>query len=508
MTSKEVYGIDLGTTFSAIAKLNEIGQPEIIPNSDGDRITASAIFFDNQDLTVGSSAIHGAYLEHQNFIQHIKHHMEDADYRVEINGKTYSPAQISSFILRKLTQDAGKQAGHAIQDVIITIPANFADVARTATIEAGKLAGLNVLGLVNEPTAAIVNAALSHNLNGITLIFDLGGGTFDITIAEIKDKEINIIASGGDRAIGGVNFDEVLVNYFKEEYKKETGNILFKSPSEKLRVIQEVIEIKKQLSKKEEVRFAFDKQDYYGKIKRSVFEKLISEYTARIEMLIENLIEDAKITSDKIDHILPVGGSSRIPCMKNIIIKITGKEPLSIGNVDESVALGAAISAGVRKIKKQPESISKSIQEGLSGVSIKDITPRNFGTKSLNIQKGKTEVTNAIILKKGISIPCSHTETFYTVAQNQSRIKAEITQTDDPNVPADIIDVVAEASFDLPPNTPEGSKILVTYSYDEDGIMTASFEHIDSGKILEFKGNPTSNNQKTDQSSLNTFEIE
>ena len=188
MSKNTVYGIDLGTTFSGISKLNDLGKPEIIKNSEGEYITPSAVLF-TDPAVVGSEAIRGAFSEEELFVQHIKQHMEDKDFKVKIADKELSPAQVSSMILKKLTQDAAASENKEVKDVI-AVPANFADNARTATIEAGNLAGLNVIGLVNEPTAAVVNAAIDHNLDGTTLIFDLGGGTFDITIAKINVQKL------------------------------------------------------------------------------------------------------------------------------------------------------------------------------------------------------------------------------------------------------------------------------------------------------------------------------
>ena len=491
MSKNAVYGIDLGTTFSAISKLNNLGKPEIIANIDGENITPSAVLFTDPAI-VGSEAIKGSFYDSELFVEHIKQHMEDKDFKVKIEDKEFSPAQVSSMILKKLTQDAATSENNEVKDVIITVPANFADNARTATIEAGNLAGLNVIGLVNEPTAAVVHASIDHNLDGTTLIFDLGGGTFDITIAKINGTEVDVIASGGDRTLGGVNFDEALLNYISEEYKKETGKSLYENESQKIKQTLEMIEIKKTLSKREKASFVIGKEDYSGTITRDKFEELISEYTSRIEMLLEVLIEDdAKINAKDIDHVLLVGGSTRIPCMKNVVKKVIGKEPLTIGNVDESVALGASISAGVRMIKEDPSKVSDSAKKELQGVSIKDVTPRHFGTKSLDGNINPTLV-NSIILEKNISIPCSEMREFCTIVDGQETIKANVTQTDDPSTHVDLVDVVVEADFELPPDTPRGSIISVTYSYDEDGVMLAVFEHVDSGKTLEFKGNPKS----------------
>lgn len=218
-----IAGIDLGTTFSAISHLNDMGRPEIIPNSDGERIMHSASYFTKDGrILVGTEAVRSRYEDTSRSVRWIKKNMGDADHRVLIDGREYAPAELSSLILKKLRQDASPQVGD-VTDVVISIPANFGEVARKATMDAGKIAGLNVVGIVNEPTAAALYYAITHEIGGRVMVFDLGGGTFDVSIAKVAGKDIEIVASSGDRDLGGSNFDQKLVEFFENKYKEGTG---------------------------------------------------------------------------------------------------------------------------------------------------------------------------------------------------------------------------------------------------------------------------------------------
>jgi len=214
-------GIDLGTTFSAIAILNDIGKAEIVPNAEGERITPSAIYFDDADssiIRVGIEAVNSRHLNPDRSVRWIKRHIGEADYRLNIDGKDWTPEELSSLILKKLKQDAGIENGR-ITDVVISVPAHFDEVRRKATMEAGSMAGLNVIGIVNEPVAAALYYATTHDVTGRVLVYDLGGGTFDVTLLDVKDKNIQIICSQGDHALGGIDFDKKILEMFEQGYR-------------------------------------------------------------------------------------------------------------------------------------------------------------------------------------------------------------------------------------------------------------------------------------------------
>jgi molecular chaperone DnaK len=480
----KIAGIDLGTTFSAIAHLNEMGKPTIIPNKEGDRIMASAVYFDDGQILTGTEAINTACRDDESrCVRWIKRHMGDADHKVLINGKEYTPAEISAIILKKLYQDAVPQVGE-ITDVVISVPANFEEVARKATMDAGKIAGLNVIGIVNEPTAAALYYAIEHKVSGRVLVFDLGGGTFDVTIADVDGTDIQVVTSEGSRNLGGYNFDQELVGYFEAEYRNKNGAELVSPDCNRTRLELEAEDVKKSLSRREQVNTKL-KEDRHA-TSREKFEELISSHLATIEMLIETALDGAKCKPSDIDKVLLAGGSSRIPAVQRLLKKMFGYEPTLVGNVDECVALGAALYAGLRLMEESPEKVPDGIKGNLRTVSVGEVANQSFGTICLNDNKatGREQPMNDIIIPKDQPIPCEFTKTYYTVADGQVRYRGTITQgeSDDP----DLVSRIAEDTMSLPPNRPRGRPIDVTYTYDTNQRMRCVFKDRESGESIVF----------------------
>lgn len=512
----KLYGIDLGTTYSAIATLNDLGKPEIIPNNDGENIMASAVYNKDGKLFTGQEAKLASCDDPSNSVQFIKRKMEESDYRVTLSGNEYSPAQISSLILKKLAQDAKIQTGEDVKDVVITIPANFADTARTATIEAGKLAGLNVVGLINEPSGAACYYAINENVAGRVLIFDLGGGTFDVTIAEVAGTDVQIKASAGDRNLGGVDFDEAILLYLEDVYEKETGSKLYDKLEDRNEMLIYCELLKKSLSKKDDTSYTLKGTSgrLKGIITRDQFSQLIASYIARIEMLIETAMEETSDTIDSIDSILLVGGSSRIPAVQSMLKSMFNKEPTQVGNLDQSVALGGAIYAGLKMMETNPSQVDSNIAAGLKDVKLGEVSSHYFGTVSVGRDDilEKDILQNSIIIKKNTPIPCSKTETYYTMVEGQKQIRATVTQSSDETNDIALVTEIAEGIFELPPGLPPQAPIDITFSYDSDSVITAIFEHKESGKRLQFKGNPktgfASKQSVNSSASLDDFTIE
>ena len=268
-----ICGIHLGNSFASMAHLNDMGRPEIIPNTDGERRIPAAVYFSHDDrVFVGSEAVRISYGDASRVVRWIQRHMGDADYCTSIDGKKYAPAELASFILKKLHQDAVPQVGE-VTDVVISVPANFGEVARKATMDAGKIAGLNVVGIVNEPTAAALYYAITHEIGGRVMVFDLGGGTFDVSIVNVAGKDIEMVASSGDRDLGGSNFDQKLVEFFETKYREETGSNLYSTQEERAEFEDYAEETKKSLSKKETVAFRLKGESgtVRGEITRSEF---------------------------------------------------------------------------------------------------------------------------------------------------------------------------------------------------------------------------------------------
>lgn len=504
-----IVGIDLGTTMSAIAVLNSVGKPEIVPNKEGERLTPSVIFYEsNNKLLIGQEAKNQAGIDSILVAKEFKRHMDNQEYRFTTNGKDYSAIELSSLILKKLVQDASSQIGE-IKDVVISVPAYFKEVQRNSTVEAGKLAGLNVIAIINEPTAAaLFYATNSENCTGKGLIYDLGGGTFDVTLIDSTNDDVNIITSAGDAHLGGMDFDRAIFDLVVEKYEAQTNGPLFSDNDTKNEFLLESEEIKKSLSNKSIVKKKLrgDSGNAVIEISQNEFEEKISTYISRTELLVEQVLDDADIEPEDIDYILLVGGSTRIPAIQKSIKSLIGKEPISAVNVDEAVALGAAIKAGQVLVKEKPNSISNTISREMSKTKITDVTNHSYGTISLsfNQQLQKEILKNSIIIEKDTHIPCTKTDTFYTLYDGQDQIEIKVTQGegDDP----DFVDTLGSFILDLPSNVSEGSPIEVTYSYDENGIVHCFAKHSPSGKNESYKLDLSDNTKN--KASLDSFLID
>ncbi|MBE7498358.1 MAG: Hsp70 family protein [Verrucomicrobiaceae bacterium] len=465
----EYVGIDLGTTLSGLAYLKPDGNPEIVPNADGERLTPSVVYFDaHEDVKlVGSAARDGG--EPDRTIFQIKRHMDDPEHLVEIDGKKWTPAEISALILAKLKRDCSKICGD-INEVVITVPANFNELARKSTIAAAEMAGIKVRRLVNEPTAAAVYYAHSQGVKGRILVYDLGGGTLDTTILEVEGDNIKILTSEGARHLGGSNFDDILLEAYAEQYKKQTGAELYSDERHRRRVLQATEDAKKMLSKLQRVNdtVANDQNSGIARIdlSREHFEKMIRNMLTRTVLLVEQALDSAKLKPSDIDHVVLVGGSTRIPKVKTILEKMFGKAPKSCGNVDECVALGAALFA-----KK-----SAKIQE---------VCNASYGTLAMvyNARTKEEKLMNSIVIPKNTPIPCSRTQVYQTSEDNERIIEVDITQGEDED--AKYVDVIGRITLDVPAGRPKGCEIAVTFSYDENQRVRALIVDKQSGRSKE-----------------------
>ncbi|MHC4790911.1 MAG: Hsp70 family protein [Planctomycetota bacterium] len=484
-----IVGIDLGTTFSTLAILNTIGKPEIIPNADGDRLTPSAIFFDEDNpdvIRVGVEAINSRHLNAERSVRWIKRHMGDAKYRKNVDSKDWTAVELSALILKKLKQECSTMHGE-ISDAVISVPAHFDEVRRKATMDAGTMAGLNVIGIVNEPVAAALYYATSCQVSEKVLVYDLGGGTFDVTIMDVNGHKMDIICSQGDHALGGIDFDNEILKILEQNYKEKFGAELINSDEDRARYEDEAEDIKKTLSRR-----TVAKKMLYGpagnmrvEITRETFEKAISSLIARTVMLLESALEEATVEPGKIDKVLLVGGSSRIPLVQQRLEKIFGFSPEITVNVDECVALGAALHAGLTMLREKPDAVSVGISSGLKDISLTDVCNHSYGTICAPMDKetGRRVIQNRIILKKNTPLPCESTEMFYTMSEGQKELEVTVTQGEDTT--AEYVNKIATHRFKLPPNRPAGCPIKVTYRYDVNQRMHCEFKDVGSGKVLE-----------------------
>ena len=496
-----VAGIDLGTTNSALAALNDIGKPEIVVNSNGERVTPSVVAFTEDTIAlVGQQAKSKLSIEPSNVLQFVKRRMGDPSYRFKVGVNEYSPIEISSLILKKLKEECVDFGD--VNDVIITVPAHFNEIERKSTMDAGELAGLNVLGVINEPTAAAMYYATTVSASGNVVVYDLGGGTFDVTVLNVNGDNIDILASKGDGHLGGMDFDSRLTEHIVKLAREETGKNLFpdsffdqipNEDSEEFRIFVKMMDAaektKKQLSAREEARYrcSLGGDNLQFTVSRNDFEEMISSYLVTTEMLLENALEDAKIDKEKIDKVVLVGGSTRIPKVSELLEDFFGFSPEKVINPDESVALGAAIMAGKRILKEGDKSkLSASMIAEVSKSSIIESANKFFGTFSIgqNEARGELMQLNTIIIERGTKLPCSESGDFTTIIDNQESIEVEVTESDEFTKSIDEVTVIGTYVIKLPPNCPAHSPIKITYSYDQDQRLNVCVE-LPDGKTFE-----------------------
>ena len=464
----EYVGIDLGTTLSGLAYLKPDGNPEIVPNADGERLTPSVVYFDaHEDVKlVGAAARDGG--DPDRTIFQIKRYMDDPDHVVKIDGKDWTPSEISALILSKLKRECARIVGE-INEVVITVPANFNELARKSTLAAAEMAGMKVRRLVNEPTAAAVYYAHTQGVQGRVLVFDLGGGTLDVTILEVAGDSIRILTSEGARHLGGSNFDDLLLEAYAEQYGKQVNAPLYNDERQRRRSLQAAEDAKKMLSKLQRVSDTIG-NDTSGlariDLSREQFENLIRKMITRSLMLVEQALDSAKLRTNDIDHVVLVGGSTRIPKVKTMLEKFFGKQPKSCGNVDECVALGAALFA-----KK-----SARIQE---------VCNASYGTLAMvyNAATGEEKLMNSIVIPKNSVIPTSRTQLYQTSEDNERVIEVDITQGEDTD--PRYVDVIGRITLEVPPNRPKGCEVAVTFSYDENQRVRALVVDKQSGRSRE-----------------------
>jgi molecular chaperone DnaK len=491
MTDKKtkIAGIDLGTTFSTLAILNTIGKPEIVPNAEGERLTPSAIFFDEENpelIMVGIEAINSRYLNVNRSVRWIKRHMGDANYHKNIDGKDWTAAELSSLILKKLKQECSTDSCE-ICDAVISVPAHFDEVRRKATMDAGTMAGLNVIGIVNEPVAAALYYATTCKVSGKVLVYDLGGGTFDVTILDVKGHQMDVICSQGDHALGGIDFDKKILEILEQSYRDKFGVELISSDEDRAKYEDEAEDIKKTLSRRQIAKMIIYGSAGSSKIEitRKMFEEAISSLIARADILVEVALEEIGVKPSEIDKVLLVGGSTRIPLVQEHLKKTFGFTPESAVNVDECVALGAAVHAGLTMLREKPDKVPAGIAGGLRDINLIDVCNHSYGTICAPVDKdtGRRVIQNRVILKKNTPLPCESTQMFYTMFKGQNELEITITQGEDTAV--EYVNKIATNKFQLPPNRPARCPIKVTYSYDVNQRMHCRFEDVTSGKVLE-----------------------
>ena len=496
----KIIGIDLGTTYSAIAQLDDLGNPEVLPSTDENRkITASTIYVSGEKVIVGDKALDALAATPKNVISETKRQMEnDVVYSVEKGAwvekdeaeeNCYTPAQVSSFILSKL-----KGYTSDVQKAVITVPALFAEKARVATLDAAKMAGIEVIELINEPTAAACYYASLPNVEKITgkiLVFDLGGGTFDVTLCDVVDQKVDVITSRGDKWLGGKDFDQEILNLIDEKYKKETGKNLDLSEG-KLQYLEIAERIKRSLSVKNKHAEVVEGPEGPKKIEisRSEFEQSIQMHIEKLKMLLEECIDGSGHEVGEINHTLLVGGSTRIPIISKTIEKVMGKPPLKGVNVDEAVAAGAAVYAGL----KSKNSLNTAQKKAIGKVQLKDVCNFYMGTLVQRddpvLNRKVTE--NLVVIERDSKLPAEETTTVYTVYDDQHAIDCSITQSEGRESNREFVNVIHQGDLEFPDKKPKGREIEITYKYDTSGVMHCTFKDVSSDKKYEISLRPES----------------
>lgn len=473
MVMSRVIGIDLGTTNSCVAVL-EGDVPTVIANKEGYRTTPSVVAFaKDKTMFVGDPARRQAAVNAERTIFSIKRHM-GSDYRKKIDGKAYSPQEISAFILMKLKKDAEDFLGDTVTDAVITVPAYFNDAQRQATKDAGRIAGLNVLRIINEPTSAALAYGLDNGQAQKILVYDLGGGTFDVSIIEIGDHVIEVLATSGDNHLGGDDFDERIVQYLVEQFKKTEGINLSKDTAALQRLKEEAEKAKKELSScmTTNINLPFLAMAKDGphhmdiQLSRSKFEELTKDLIERTVIPVENAIHDAGLTKSQIDMVLLVGGSTRIPAVQDKVRTLMGKEPSRNVNPDECVAIGAAVQAG--KLGGQLMAGSAA-----SEMILMDVTPLSLSIETVGGVSSR-------LIERNTTIPTRHSQIFTTAGNFQTSVDIKVFQgerkfTRDNKLLGNFrLSGIKRAMAGTP-------QIEVTFDIDANGIVNVSAKDLGTG---------------------------
>lgn len=481
ITRRKVVGIDLGTTFCAVAHIDPYGKPQIIPNAESERLTPSVILFDGASVIVGTLAKNNAVAEAERIVDFVKREMgkPKEQFQREFNGKVYSAEELSALILRKLKADAEKYLKEPVTDAVITVPAYFNDAERTATITAGQLAGLNVLQIINEPTAASVAYGLDKlDEDQTVFVFDLGGGTFDVTIMRIEGQGIQMLATNGDHRLGGKDWDDVIVNHVAEEFDRAHGE----NPLLDLQSYQDLqsraLAAKIQLSSRPRTAIVHSHNGKSVKVEltREEFEQKTRHLVEKCKTICEMVLQEARMEWSDVDKVLLVGGMTRMPMVREMVSSLSAVPMVDEVNPDEAVAVGAAIQGILSLLKEEETTGEKTVSENTRQqfssrdgglIQVTNITSHTLGVVLWD--EAHLEEYVFPMIRKMTAIPATARNSFGTASANMQRVVVRIVEGES-TLPAECTPL-GLCDVELPAFLPKGSPVELTYEYNANQVL-------------------------------------
>jgi len=506
-----IVGIDLGTTMSVISHLDSSYVAASIPNREGEPLTPSAIYVDGSNVIVGKAAKDAASHYPEKVATLVKRDIGQAAYSKTVDGKTYRPETLSAIILQKLKQDAERRIGK-ISQAVITVPAFFDDARRKATRDAGVIAGLDVLDIVNEPTAAAMTFALNGRLGAsasgsvdapresmTAVVYDLGGGTFDVTVVKLNNKDLKTLATDGEVQLGGRDWDEKIIDYVGEAFQEQFGVNPNKDPGRRATIANMAETAKKLLSQlpSAPIECFHDGNQLQTSLSRDKFEELTEDLLERSEMVTHLVIKQAALTWAEIDRVLLVGGSTRIPAVAKMLKRVTGIDPDDSLDPDQVVSHGAAIFGAVLAAKQHDGDlvIADDLEEELAGVVVQDVNAHSLGVGALH--KGK--VTNAKIIPKNTQLPYASSKVLHLAQANKRSVAVKVLEGEAPLAEDCTLMGVCQVQ-DLAPGLPKFSPVQVRLGFETNGLVTVD--------ALEMTGGSYANAEFRREDGLSDAEIE
>jgi len=475
MTESELaVGIDLGTTYSAVAFLDNSGRPQTLINAEGDKLTPSTMLFDGQSVIVGKEAVKAMGTDYENIADLPKRDLGERAYHKPLGGRQYPPEALQAWILKKLRRDAERQIG-TFTKAVITVPAYFDEVRRKATMDAGYMAGLEVIDIINEPTAAAIAFGVQQgflNEKGTTetkrriLVYDLGGGTFDVTVMEIEGDQYRAIATDGDMRLGGHDWDQRLVDYIAEDIIRTDGFDPRDDPNVAGKLWRECEDAKRTLTVREKANISIELNGKLFKIEvtREKFETLSRDLLDRTIFTTKQAVQQAQLTWDELDMILLVGGSTRMPSISAELLRVSGKQPQQSISPDEAVAHGAAIRAGLILANKRGKTTE---------ITIKNVNSHSLGVVGIDSKTKRPR--NGIVIPRNTPLPVVAKRLFLTNKPNQQSILVQIVEGESNN-PDDCSQIGKCTVAKMPANLPAKTPIEVRFKYEENGRLTVTVQ--------------------------------